>query len=508
MIDFKYTKKTIPDLEKLVDDKTETLKIGRSEFTILSEIKVKQNFKLFVAVHQDKKYLIKSFMCKSDEEFEELVNVHLFQREFLKCKKIVRLHRIFANKQQKKILILIQNLDCNLKEYLNNLNKSLQTEDIVKIVVSVAEALNFMHSRESKVLHRDIKPENVFLYKKKHWKLGNFRSATDKVLYVMTDKERANVVDEINKFTTSIHRSPEMIDTYRSDVIDHKSDIWALGCLLFYISTLSEPFSDEDTDSILKGEPSWPCGNDVNPNIKSLIDVCFICDQNKRPSARVFLGICYVLFPHIVDEKWKYEFSEEEIKTYDTLGIGFNTMRTSIFHEFLPHLTQCYSDDKAQPLDGGLLNAVVAKKDGRKYIPICKASSTLNAITHKLKSCLLFKIRKPAADSSSDTTDSAFSHANFDSSAREFFAETESEEVNNTGVEMQELSPSNFNKGEEKIPHKNESETADPFDCSNKEVLYMNNDPISDSGSDNKDDRDPFAYLDNANCEKDDNPFK
>ena len=41
--------------------------------------------------------------------------------------------------------------------------------------------------------------------------------------------------EDISRYTTLAYRSPEMIDLYSGHEIGFKSDIWALGCLLYKI---------------------------------------------------------------------------------------------------------------------------------------------------------------------------------------------------------------------------------------------------------------------------------
>ena len=44
--------------------------------------------------------------------------------------------------------------------------------------------------------------------------------------------------------TTPMYRAPEMLDTWNNYPINYQADIWALGCILYYLCYLKHPFED------------------------------------------------------------------------------------------------------------------------------------------------------------------------------------------------------------------------------------------------------------------------
>ena len=92
-------------------------------------------------------------------------------------------------------------------------------------------AIHEIHKRkEGKILHRDIKAANIFLDASNNVKLGDFGLA--KVLNQENGFAYTNV-------GTPYYMSPELINEKK---YNEKSDIWALGCLIYEICALQPPF--------------------------------------------------------------------------------------------------------------------------------------------------------------------------------------------------------------------------------------------------------------------------
>lgn len=88
--------------------------------------------------------------------------------------------------------------------------------------------LDYIHKK--KILHRDIKAMNVFLSKSEKVRIGDLGVA--KALAENMDFARTMV-------GTPFYLSPEMCE---EKPYNEKSDVWALGCVLYELCTFKHPF--------------------------------------------------------------------------------------------------------------------------------------------------------------------------------------------------------------------------------------------------------------------------
>ncbi|KAK7731670.1 Ark- serine/threonine protein kinase [Diaporthe eres] len=163
---------------------------------------------------------------------------------------------------------------CNgggLIDFMNTrLQHRLTEPEILQIFTDVAEGVACMHYLKPALLHRDLKVENVLINataSKKKFKLCDFGSAAPPRAAPTTVVDCRLVEEDVQKHTTMQYRSPEMIDVYRKQPIDEKSDIWALGVLLYKLCYYTTPFEEQGQLAILNASyrfPSYPAFSDAS----------------------------------------------------------------------------------------------------------------------------------------------------------------------------------------------------------------------------------------------------
>src|SRR4030066_391826 len=123
-----------------------------------------------------------------------------------------------------------------LREMINS--DELTIERITDISVQICEGLNEAHSKG--ITHRDIKPENILIDEKGKVKIVDFGLAKIKNVSRGITKQDSTV-------GTLKYMSPEQI---RNQNVDHRSDIWSFGVILYEMITGKYPFKGEHDASL------------------------------------------------------------------------------------------------------------------------------------------------------------------------------------------------------------------------------------------------------------------
>ena len=138
------------------------------------------------------------------------------------------------------------------------LRERLTEQEILTIFVDVCEGLAAMHALRPPLLHRDLKVENILQASATSYRLCDFGSATP------VQKVPSNIQDlrmleaDLNRHTTLQYRAPEMVDVFLRRPIDEKSDVWALGVLLYKLCYYTTPFEEHGPLAILNVQYKIP----------------------------------------------------------------------------------------------------------------------------------------------------------------------------------------------------------------------------------------------------------
>ncbi|XP_044299957.1 cyclin-G-associated kinase isoform X7 [Varanus komodoensis] len=190
---------------------------------------------------------------------------------------------------QGEFLLLTELCRGQLVEFLTKAESKgpLSCDTVLKIFYQTCRAVQHMHKQKPPIIHRDLKIENMLMSNQGTIKLCDFGSATTVAHYPdysWSAQKRATVEDEITRNTTPMYRTPEIIDLYSNFPIDEKQDIWALGCILYFLCFRQHPFEDGAKLRIVNGKYSIPQNDTRYTVFHDLIRSCLKVNPEERLS--------------------------------------------------------------------------------------------------------------------------------------------------------------------------------------------------------------------------------
>jgi Tol biopolymer transport system component len=202
-----------------------------------------------------------------------------------------------------------------LRRLIHDQDTDLRT--LIGYLAQAAEGLSKAH--EAGIVHRDLKPENIMVTRDGYAKVLDFGLA--KLTQKKSD-ETENSATAVRNETregallgTVGYMAPEQV---KGKAVDHRADIFSLGCILYEAATRQRPFqADSDVDVMHKIMHDKPVPVDeVNPEapavLRRVIRRCMAKDPAKRIQSMKDVAL---ELSDIVDE-W------EELSVSATSGSG------------------------------------------------------------------------------------------------------------------------------------------------------------------------------------------
>lgn len=144
-----------------------------------------------------------------------------------------------------------------------------------RIGVALCEALAELHSHG--LVHRDVKPSNVLLDRAGEVHLAD--------LGVLRDLNDPSTNVEGRLIGTAAYAPPEQ---GRGDAVDHRADIYSLGCTLFFLLTARRPYPEKDRKEVIRSHRRAPIprASALDPAVPERMDRVIARMMAKRPEDR------------------------------------------------------------------------------------------------------------------------------------------------------------------------------------------------------------------------------
>jgi serine/threonine protein kinase len=164
---------------------------------------------------------------------------------------------------------------------LSTLRDKLSLKELLSIVAQVAEALAAAH--QSGIIHRDVKPDNVMVRPDGYAKVLDFGLV--KLAEVEATAETAAHTQLGMAMGTLAYMSPEQAS---GEAVDHRTDIWSLGVVIYELASGQKPFTGETRQAIInkilsaQPSPASAIDNDLPPELDSILNKALEKDRELR----------------------------------------------------------------------------------------------------------------------------------------------------------------------------------------------------------------------------------
>jgi serine/threonine protein kinase len=187
--------------------------------------------------------------------------------------------KVFADPEQSQVYMAMEWVEGRLLRDILQEQRKLPPERAVRITLGILDALEYIHSQG--VVHRDLKPENIMVGKEDQVKLIDFGIAGQEGARRITFAKLSNVMG------TPDYISPEQVKGKRGDA---RSDIYAVGVMLYEMLTGKSPFQGPNAFAIMNDRllnnpvPPREIDPSITPQLQEIIYRALERDPKNRYS--------------------------------------------------------------------------------------------------------------------------------------------------------------------------------------------------------------------------------
>jgi len=179
----------------------------------------------------------------------------------------------FGEAEQKSFISMAYIKGQSLKNKIES--EPIELEEAIQIATEIAEGLQEAHKKG--VVHRDIKSSNIMMDERNQAKIMDFGLARKAGGTLLTKEGTA--------MGTIAYMSPEQT---QAEEVDHRTDIWSFGVVLYEMLTRQLPFKGEHEQAVVysirkdKPKPITEINAEIPQSIEQVVDKALEKDADKR----------------------------------------------------------------------------------------------------------------------------------------------------------------------------------------------------------------------------------
>lgn len=248
-----------------------------------------------------RKYALKRMTCHSIED-EAVVRQEMNVMESIDHKNVIKLidfmfkgsADIVINATSQAYLVLPFYKNGSLHDNLtlrSHKQDYMGQSQILHIFLGICEGLKALHEASPVPLaHRDLKTANVCLSDSMEPVLVDLGSAAEARMQICGQQEAQKLQDTAEERCSIVYRAPELFNVESYCMIDERTDIWSLGCVLYAMCYFKCPFDaayergDSVALAVLSGNIVFPqISRPYHEDMKELIMFMLRLNPMERP---------------------------------------------------------------------------------------------------------------------------------------------------------------------------------------------------------------------------------
>jgi serine/threonine-protein kinase len=174
--------------------------------------------------------------------------------------------KTYDGEERSQLYMVIEWVEGRLLRAILNRERKLPIDRAVNLTRSLCDALDYMHKHG--VVHRDLKPENIMVDDQDRIKIIDFGIA------MKEDARRLTFVNLSATLGTPDYISPEQVKGQRGD---QRSDIYALGVMLYEMLTGEVPFIGPNPLAVMNErvlhdpKPARKLNPEISPELQEIL---------------------------------------------------------------------------------------------------------------------------------------------------------------------------------------------------------------------------------------------